>query len=211
MKNIKAITYIICLILCSLKVRAQIPLPLFWDAGHTSEASLGGTGNWDTSSLLWYNGSTDTTWNNAISFDAYFSGTSGTVTLTTPINVADIYFTNTIGGYVITNSSSANTLTLGNGIVDTGGSTNTIGAVLAGTARVDQDQQRNLDTQWEQQRVQRPGDRGPGRFGNDYHEWIGVPDGHRDKCWLRAICLRQYRHQPFCGERRRRQQPGCAG
>lgn len=108
--------------------------PLYWDAGATTGGSLGGTGNWDTSSALWFNGSADVIWNNANNDDAYFSGTAGTVTLTTGVNAGDLYFTNVTGSYVITNATGVESLTLGNGVVDTGGGTDVFAAVLAGSA-----------------------------------------------------------------------------
>lgn len=107
--------------------------PLYWDPGATGGTSTGGTGNWDTSSALWFNGASDIAWVNANNDDAFFTNTAGTVTLVQSISAGDIYFTNVIGNYLITNATGVETLTLANGTVDTGGSTNTIGAILAGS------------------------------------------------------------------------------
>ena len=104
---------------------------LYWDPSGSSGSNLGGSGNWDTSDMFWYNGSSDVAWVN--NDDAYFTNNSGTVTLTQNINAGDLYFTNTPGYYIITNATGVETLTLANGVVDTGGTTNTIGAILAGS------------------------------------------------------------------------------
>ncbi len=69
--------------------------------------TLGGSGTWDTTSSLWWNGVAATTWGNLTTSDAVFSGTAGTVTLGEAITVNDMAFNAT--GYIL---SGANTLTL---------------------------------------------------------------------------------------------------
>lgn len=105
---------------------------LDWDGNASGGASLGGSGYWNTTSPLWFNQSTDIPWVN--NDDAIFSGALGTVTLTQNIGAGDLYFTNlpSGGGMVITNATGVETLTLANGVVDTGGTTDTISALLAG-------------------------------------------------------------------------------
>lgn len=66
----------------------------YWDADGASSGTIGGTGAWDTSSLLWrsYN-STGTlgAWSNSGSNnDALLQGTAGTLTLNSGISVNDI-------------------------------------------------------------------------------------------------------------------------
>lgn len=129
MKSLRLTTLFTLLLLASPALRAAT---LYWDADATSGASLGGTGNWDTATALWYNGTADLVWNNANNDDAVFTGTGGTVTLTTGITAGDLYFTNVTGSVIITNATGA-TLTLGNGVVDTGGGDDIIGAALAGS------------------------------------------------------------------------------
>ena len=101
--------------------------PLYWDpgaSGPTTGGSSGGTGNWDTSSSLWYDGiSSDTAWVNGD--DAFFTNTAGTVTLVQNISAGNIYFTNVIGNYLITNLTGAETLTVAS-TIDTGGGEHTI-------------------------------------------------------------------------------------
>jgi fibronectin-binding autotransporter adhesin len=116
--------------------------PLYWDADGTAAGNdfatgtgLGGSGNWDHVSALWFNGLDDVTWINANADDAILSGTGGDVTLTEGINAGNLLFTNVTGNFVITNATGAETLTLATGTVDTGGGDHTIGALLgsAGT------------------------------------------------------------------------------
>ncbi len=101
---------------------------LQWDANGATAGS-GGTGTWNTSSALWFNGSTYQAWSNAAGNDAVFGGTAGTVTLSTGITVHNFQFDTT--GYTVT----GNTLTL-TGATPTvsvvSGGTATIGSVLAG-------------------------------------------------------------------------------
>ncbi len=96
----------------------------------TSGAGLGGTGNWDQVTALWFNGSTDIAWTNANNDDAYFTGTTGTVTLTESISAGNLFFTNATGNYDISNATGAEVLTIG-GVIDTGGGEHTISTVLA--------------------------------------------------------------------------------
>jgi fibronectin-binding autotransporter adhesin len=110
--------------------------PLYWDADGTaagndptSGAGLGGSGNWDQISALWFNGSSDVPWMNANNDDAIFSGTAGTVTLTENISAGNLFFTNVTGNYVVTNATGAEILTIA-GAIDTGGGEHTIGALV---------------------------------------------------------------------------------
>lgn len=83
-----------------IPVRLFVALPVFaasvtaatlvWDADGTSGAPTGGTGQWDTASLLWDDGGTITTWNNATPDSAVFGGSAGDVTLAEPITAATI-------------------------------------------------------------------------------------------------------------------------
>jgi fibronectin-binding autotransporter adhesin len=104
----------------------------YWDndanAGNnnfTSGAGLGGTGNWDTASSKWSNGSSNVPWNP--NNNAVFWGTAGTVTLSAPQSVSSLTFKS--NGYTITGS----TLTLmGSGINVDSGATATINSAVAG-------------------------------------------------------------------------------
>jgi hypothetical protein len=100
-------------------VIAAIATPAFgsslsWTS--TGNSTLGGSGTWDTSSALWWNGSSAQTWaTNTTSGDtAVFAGTAGTVTLGTNINALGLQFTTT--GYTLTPGS--NTLTVGASGID---------------------------------------------------------------------------------------------
>jgi fibronectin-binding autotransporter adhesin len=111
--------------------------PLYWDADGTavgndptSGAGLGGSGNWDQTSALWFDGGSDVPWMNANGDTAIFSGTAGTVTLTENISAGNVSFTNAAGNYVITNATGAEVLTIA-GAIDTGGGEHTIGAPIA--------------------------------------------------------------------------------
>jgi fibronectin-binding autotransporter adhesin len=93
----------------------------------------GGTGTWNTTTPLWFNGATFQTWSNAALDNAVFAGTAGTVTLGAAITAHNLTFS----GYIVT----GNTLTLGGasptiGVVS--GGTATIASVIAGTAGLTQ-------------------------------------------------------------------------
>jgi autotransporter-associated beta strand protein len=103
---------------------------LFWDPGATTGTALGGTGNWDQISNVWYNGTADVIWANVNGDDAYFTGTNGIVTLTESISAGDVYFTNTTGSYTLTNATGAEVLAVA-GVIDTGGGEHTISAPIA--------------------------------------------------------------------------------
>ncbi len=94
--------------------------------------NLGGTGAWDTSSLLWFNTvtGTDAAWPNLTTDTVIFTGTAGTVTLAGGgVNTGSLQFFTT--GYTLNGGQ----LTLGsagpNLFVNTGVAT-TIGSVIAG-------------------------------------------------------------------------------
>jgi fibronectin-binding autotransporter adhesin len=131
MKILQKITLTVSTVFVSSILSAA---PLYWDPSATVGASLGGTGNWDANSALWFDGAEDVAWTNVNNDAAYFTGTAGTVTLTENISAGGLYFTNLTGNMVIANATGVETLTLPNGILDTGGTTNTISALLAGSS-----------------------------------------------------------------------------
>src|SRR5438552_2070671 len=82
---------------------------LYWDSDgnaagdNTSTGTgLGGTGTWDTSSLLWWDGSaaSDVAWPNAGTDTAIFAGAGGMVSLGAPIAVGALQFN--VAGFNIT-------------------------------------------------------------------------------------------------------------
>jgi autotransporter-associated beta strand protein len=83
--------------------------PFYWDAdgsasgNDTSGTDLGGSGIWDTSSALWWDGvsiTNDNVWNNAGLDTAIFTGTPGTVTLGAPIVAGSLEFDTSDDGIV---------------------------------------------------------------------------------------------------------------
>ncbi len=89
----------------------------------------GGSGSWNTTTALWFNGATFQTWNNATLDDAVLGATAGTVTLAVPITAHSLAFNTT--GYTVT----GNTLTLAGaapGVSVVSGGTATIASVVAG-------------------------------------------------------------------------------
>jgi fibronectin-binding autotransporter adhesin len=112
--------------------RAQTTL--YWDANGAA-AGTGGTGNWSPAAgNLWrVNSATGalTAWSNTNPDDyAIFGGTAGTVTVNANTDVARMTFL--VSGYTIARSAGTFTLTT-DGIIDTGGSSATISAPMAGT------------------------------------------------------------------------------
>src|SRR4051812_12226532 len=79
---------------------------LYWDADGTASGNgintinsagtgvgLGGTGLWDTTSSLWWDGTNpDMVWANTTGDTAIFAGNAGLVTLNSPVNVGTIQF-----------------------------------------------------------------------------------------------------------------------
>ena len=101
---------------------------IFWDV-NSAAAGTGGTGNWDTTSAVWYNagvtntyagGSAAAPYTFTSADTAYFTGTSGTVTLMsgTPFSVAGLIFNS--GTFTLT-SSSGPIIVLGSGGITLGG------------------------------------------------------------------------------------------
>ncbi len=85
---------------------------LAWDPNQTPATPSGGTGIWDTSTLNWSNGTTDTTW---ITGPATFSAPGGVVTLAAPISATAINLN--AAGYTFASSGSPNILSLSGGII----------------------------------------------------------------------------------------------
>lgn len=109
---------------------AAAAVELTWDADGTSGGGTGGSGTWNTSSLLWDNAGSMQAWSNAAGDSALFGGTAGTVTLGEAISASGLRFTTT--GYTIT----ADTLTLSGSTpaVETAtGVTATIASAVAGS------------------------------------------------------------------------------
>ncbi|WP_210494987.1 autotransporter outer membrane beta-barrel domain-containing protein [Microvirga antarctica] len=93
-------------VISGLMPRAQAQQNLTWDVNGAT-TGVGGTGSWNTTSPLWFNGTTSQPWNNATFDNAVFAGSAGTVTLATPISAHNLTFN--VGGYTVAGS----TLTFG--------------------------------------------------------------------------------------------------
>lgn len=94
---------------------------LTWDADGTSGSPTGGTGPWDTTSLLWNNGTSMVAWSNAAGNQATFGGTGGTVTLGEAITAVGMTFASsgyTIvgGGNMLTLAGSVSVTTAGHSV-----------------------------------------------------------------------------------------------
>ena len=115
---------------------------LYWDNDATSGgntistgAGLGGAGTWDTSAAKWFDGTNDIAWSNSALDVAYFTGTSGTVTLGGPITVGGLNFG--VTGYNITGdilTLAAPTGTRAPEVAVSAVSLATISSTLAGSA-----------------------------------------------------------------------------
>jgi autotransporter-associated beta strand protein len=114
---------------------------LYWDSDGAGSSALGGSGTWDTSSLLWRSGATTGSLvayvNTALTGTARLGGTAGTLTIKTgtTINANQIIFSTS--GYTIAGADSTSILNL-DGTTPTitigDGSTQTISATIAGSA-----------------------------------------------------------------------------
>src|SRR5580765_5647172 len=74
---------------------AALAANLTWDNdGNFVNGRNDGSGNWDTTSLNWYNGAINQVWNNVTGDTAIIGngGTAGTLTLTTGITAGGITF-----------------------------------------------------------------------------------------------------------------------
>lgn len=107
---------------------------LYWDSDGlainnnlTTGAGLGASGNWDSGSSRWYNGTANAAW--AAGSSAIFNGTAGTVTLASPQSASSLTFKT--NGYAVTGS----TLTLSGPTVTVDpGLTATISSTVAGAS-----------------------------------------------------------------------------
>ncbi len=125
------------------KIQRAFVVSLIWLAvGGIGRAALlefgsggaGGSGDWDTATVNWFNGLTDQAWSNGGN-TAQFGGTAGTVTMTEAIQTDSVTFT--VGGYEIASSGGGSldddggTLSL---VAPSGsGTTTTISGTIGGT------------------------------------------------------------------------------
>lgn len=106
---------------------------LTWDANTGTSGAQDGSGNWNTSTLNWWDGLSSALWDNSTPDSAIIGngGAAGVITLTTGITVGNLTFASGgSGNYVITN----NTLTLSTPTTITANKDATIKAALAGGA-----------------------------------------------------------------------------
>jgi fibronectin-binding autotransporter adhesin len=81
----------------------------YWDPGQTLGTAVGGSGEWNTTSNFWWNGSINTTW--APGSNAIFAGTAGTVVLGGNSTAGDVQF-NTPGYVLAFGTNIAKSLTV---------------------------------------------------------------------------------------------------
>ncbi|MEX1049521.1 MAG: autotransporter-associated beta strand repeat-containing protein [Akkermansiaceae bacterium] len=109
---------------------ASPPSTFAWDPGMTGTGTSGGSGNWNTSSNFWWDGSSQTSWPSLSSGqnEASFAGTAGTVTIDpTGVTASALNFNS--GGYRL----NGGPLTLdGNAILRSPAGLTTINAPLDG-------------------------------------------------------------------------------
>jgi autotransporter-associated beta strand protein len=83
----------------------------YWDASLLNAVpGGGGSGNWDTSTASWFNGSADASW--PLDALATFAGSAGTVTLAASVGANELTFATP--GYVLNNTDGTSVLTLDN-------------------------------------------------------------------------------------------------
>lgn len=107
------------------------PFSLQWDAdGSAANGANGGTGTWNTTTALWFNGASEQAWSNSAVDAAIFDGTAGAVTLGVPVTAQSLQFN--VPGY----SLSGSTLTLAGAapFIDIPNGNVQISSALAGSA-----------------------------------------------------------------------------
>ena len=108
----------------------------FWDADGTSSPAAGGTGNWDTSSVLWRRGTNTGTlsaWVNSGLSSASFGAPAGTITLSSAIFARDVSWSSS--GTTIIDASVQSITAFGNvsitsGTLQVGTTNSTVGYVV---------------------------------------------------------------------------------
>ena len=111
--------FMICLMMTSQMGPSLQAATLYWDSDASATdnnaltgANLGGTGDWNSSALNWWNPlATLQAWDNSAFDMAVFTGAAGTVTLKAPMIAGGLTFNR--NGYLLTSDVPAsNTLTL---------------------------------------------------------------------------------------------------
>ncbi|GAA5628314.1 adhesin BmaC autotransporter [Brucella sp. NBRC 12953] len=116
---------------------------LYWDP-NGSAAGTGGTGTWDVTTAVWRSSADGTTgplvtWNNTAHDTAVFSGTAGTVTLTTPITIGGMQFASngySVTGNQLTLGDAETKLRVGNGTPAAAAMTATISSTINGDGQL---------------------------------------------------------------------------
>ena len=109
---------------CALGIasRADAQQTLIWDPNGAT-AGTGGSGTWDTTSPIWFNGTSFLPWTNGTLDNAVFDGTAGPVTVGVPISVQTLTFGTdgyTISGAPLTlGVSGTPTISIGPGLSST--------------------------------------------------------------------------------------------
>jgi len=111
----------------------------YWDPTSTGSTAGGGLGNWDTTSLLWFNGTANVAWptTNPSTHEAVFGGTGGAITLQNTVYVNKLTLNGT--GYAISRpASTSQTITLnGTGAsIVVNGAGNSISVPIAGSGSI---------------------------------------------------------------------------
>jgi autotransporter-associated beta strand protein len=151
--NIGAFLFALIVLVLGTAGRNASAVTLYWDNdanatgdNTTTGAGLGGTGTWDTSSLKWFDGTTDVAWMNGS--DAVFWGTAGSpVTLSAPETVNNVTFKTpgyTVQGVGLTPPA----LTLTGSVTVDSGLVDTIGSPIMGTAGLVKNGAGTLHLEW---------------------------------------------------------------
>jgi autotransporter-associated beta strand protein len=129
-------TLVVLALLAQLAIVPQSPAAtLIFDGNTGTTGAQDGAGNWDTTTADWWNGASNVAWDNTTPANAVFgagSGTAGTISVGTGINVANVTNNSPGSGFY---TISGNPLTLvGNPTISVAsGTVLSLGTVLAGT------------------------------------------------------------------------------
>ena len=99
-RHAKLVVRVAIVLVCGLGMPSRVDAQqtMTWDPNGAT-AGTGGSGTWETTSAIWFNGTSFVPWTNGTLDIALFGGTAGTVTVGVPISAQTLTFQT--GGYTV--------------------------------------------------------------------------------------------------------------